>query len=145
MSGAGGNSKGKIGKLFPFLQISGSAVIAWASGWLVSLEGTGIGHPIWEISTRKLGVSIGAALSIAFFAWTRLVSRRAERIAFYVLLGCFVVSLVLVAWMSTTIDTIPDKDTVLFRRDVLWKWSYFLLCISFVLIIPATAGLLKKR
>jgi hypothetical protein len=125
-----------VRKYLPFLQIPTSALIAWAAGWLAPLEGAGIGHPSWEEPVRRIGALIGALLSIVAFAMLHRSTRARQMTFLHFFLALFLLSLVLCVCFGIFIDEIRLQENVVLARQ-LWRASYLMLCISFIVLIPS--------
>lgn len=133
-----------ITKHLPFVQMSSTAVLAWATGWLAPLQQTWIAHPAFEASTRKLGAMFGAGISIALFALIRTEPRRRQKIALAFVLAVLALSVSWCIYIAKHIDRIADRAEIIALRDN-WQIWYFVVCVTFIILLTASWALLSPE
>ncbi len=120
----------------PFLAFGAASVVGWANGWLNTLGATGLAHPNFDASHRKIAAVVGAVLCLAIVAMWRKSTVHKRRKVLSISVGCFIVSLICTFLIAVTIDYIADKETIVLLRKV-WKGMFLLMSISLLTTISA--------
>lgn len=109
------------------------------------LAGTGLAHEKWEAGTQKaaglLGVIISLAIAVLYDDANINKKKQLIRLSVFALIGTAIFTFGADVLQSEFART---KGEVYFLRDVLWRFVYFLLCISIVLCIGCISLLIPK-
>jgi hypothetical protein len=130
--------------LLVFLQtIPGLAAAAVAI--LKTIAGTGLGFEKWEVATQKAAGFFGIILTLSLvylFGEKRDTVKKRVIITFLFVVGVFLLG----DWLAGVAEkAYANTDMAVFwMRDVLYKATYFLLCLSTIGLIGCIGLFFKK-
>ena len=113
----------------------------FVASWLGPLSTTGLGFTKWEAQSRSAGAYLAILLVLALVVVRVLIGRRRQRAVFFFALGLMLVLLLVNVGFSAMYGDLTEQRQILFVRDRLWYWAYFLFCASIPCFVVASTYL----